>query len=149
MLAYQLKLTDRLGLPLSRLLKETDAMSPRGMAGKLEKEGKVKVKKEEEKEETVVHTKEEKEEGLRCKSEEASTGGSTVFTPGSFQSDVFPPSLHPFPQVVGVPFPSSFSTPPCAPYFSPPQCGQMPWPQWVICGACQSWGTVLPCAVLS
>ena len=60
MLAYQLKLTERLGLPLSRLLKETDAMSPRppcrGKARKLEKEVKVevKVKKEEEKEETVV-----------------------------------------------------------------------------------------------
>ena len=67
----------------------------------------------------------------------------------SFQSDVFPPSFHPFPQVLGVPFPPSFSTPPCAPYFSPPQCGQMPWLQWVICGACQSWGTVLPCAVMS
>ena len=149
MLAYQLKLTERLGLPLSRLLKETDAMSPRGKARKLEKEVKVKVEKEEVKEETVVHKKEEKEESLRCKSEEASTGGSTVFTPRSFQSDVFPPSFHPFPQVLGVPFPPSFSTPPCAPYFSPPQCGQMPWLQWVICGACQSWGTVLPCAVLS
>ena len=30
-----------------------------------------------------------------------------------------------------------------------PQCSQMPWLQWVICGACQSWGTVLPCALLS
>ena len=147
MLAYQLKLTERLGLPLSRLLKETDAMSPRGKARKLEKEVKVKVEKEEE--ETIVHTKEEKEESLRCKSEEASTGGSTFFTPRSFQSDVFPPSFHPFPQVLGVPFPPSFSTPPCAPYFSPPQCGQMPWLQWVICGTCQSWGTLLPCTVLS
>ena len=80
---------------------------------------------------------------------EESIGGSTIFTPRSFQSDVFPPSSQPFSQVLGVPFPSSFSTPPCAPYFSPPQCGQTPWPQWVICRACQSWGTVLPCAALS
>ena len=38
MLAYQLKLTERLGLPLSRLLKETDARSSRGKGRKLEKE---------------------------------------------------------------------------------------------------------------
>ena len=147
MLAYQLKLIERLGLPLSRLLKKTDAMSQRGKARRLEEE--VKVKEEEEEEEVIVQKKEEKEEGFQCNSEEASTGGSTIFTPRSFQSDVFPPSSQPFPQVLGVPFPSSFSTPPCAPYFSPPQCGQTPWPQWVICGSCQSWGTVLPCAALS
>ena len=145
MLAYQLKLNERLGLPLSRLLKKTDAMSQRGKARRLEEEVKVK----EEEEEVIVQKKEEKEEGFQCNSEEASTGGSTIFTPRSFQSDVFPPSSQPFPQVLGVPFPSSFSTPPCVPYFSPPQCGQTPWPQWVICGACQSWGTVLPCAALS
>ena len=146
MLAYQLKLIERQGLPLSRLLKKTDAMSQRGKARRLEEEVKV---KEEEEEEVIVQKKEEKEEGFQCNSEEASTGGSTIFTPRSFQSDVFPPSSQPFPQVLGVPFPSSLSTPPCAPYFSPPQCGQTPWPQWVICGACQSWGTVLPCAALS
>ena len=145
MLAYQLKLTERFGLPLSRLLKKTDAMSQRGKDRRLEVEVKVK-----EDEEVIVHEKKEKEEGLRCKSEEASTGGSTSFTPRSFQSDVFQPSSHPFPQVLGVPFSSPcYSTPPYVPSFSPPQCGQMPWPQWVICGACQSWGTVLPCAVLS
>ena len=134
MLAYQLKLIERQGLPLSRLLKKTDAMSQRGKARRLEEEVKVK----EEEEEVIVQKKEEKEEGFQCNSEEASTGGSTIFTPRSFQSDVFPPSFHPFPQVLGVPFPPSFSTPPCAPYFSPPQCGQMPWLQWVICGACKS-----------
>ena len=150
MLAYQLKLIERLGPPLSHLrlqdLKKTDAMSQRGKARRLEEEVKV---KEEEEEEVIVQKKEEKKEGFQCNSEESSTGGSTIFTPRSFQSDVFPPSSQPFPQVLGVPFPSSFSTPPCAPYFSPPQCGQTPWPQWVICGACQSWGTVLPCAALS
>ena len=45
MLAYQLKLIERLGLPLSRLLKKTDAMSQRGKARRLEEE--VKVKEEE------------------------------------------------------------------------------------------------------
>ena len=49
MLAYQLKLIERLGLPLSRLLKKTDAMSQRGKARRLEEE--VKVKEEEEEEE--------------------------------------------------------------------------------------------------
>ena len=106
MLAYQLKLIERLGLPLSRLLKKTDAMSQRGKARRLEEEVK------EEEEEVIVQKKEEKEEGVQCNSEEASTGGSTIFTQRSFQSDVFPPSSQPFPQVLGVPFPSSFSTPP-------------------------------------
>ena len=46
MLAYQLKLIERLGVPLSRLLKKTDAMSRRGKARRLEEE--VKVKEEEE-----------------------------------------------------------------------------------------------------
>ena len=157
MLAYQLKLTERLGLPLSRLLKETDAMSQRGKARRLEEESaspslkgkRTKVEVKEDEKEEIVQKEEEKEERMRCNKEKASTGGSTLFTPRSFQSDVFPPSSHPFPQVLGVPFPSPYSTPPCIPYFSPPSCGQMPWPQLVMCGACQSWGTILPCAVLS
>ena len=53
MLAYQLKLIERQGLPLSRLLKKKDAMSQRGKE--------VKVKEEEE--EVIVQKKEEKEEG--------------------------------------------------------------------------------------
>ena len=148
MLAFQLRLTERLGLPLSRLLclKETDAKSPSGKAKGLEEEStsnvlkvpEVKVKQEK------LYEGEVKEEGVKCSSAGTSTGGSTVFTPRSSQSDVFPPSSHPFPQVL--PF-----FPPCLPppYYNPPQCSQMPWFQWVICGACQSWGNVLPCAVMS
>ena len=147
MLAFQLRLTERFGLPLSRLLclKETDAKSPRAKAKRLEEaatsallEGpEVKVKQEN-------LCEGGREEGVRCSSAGASTGGSTIFTPRSSQSDVSPPSSPPFPQVL--PF-----FPPCfpPPYYNPPQCGQMPWLQWVICGACQSWGTVLPCAVMS
>ena len=146
-----IRLTERRGLPLSRLLRlrETDARSPREKTRSLEEESASPVLKE-----RITGVKEEKilegeikEEGVKCSSVGASTGGSTIFTPRSFQSDVFPPSFHPFPQVFPF-FPPCFP-PPNMPCYNPPQCGQMPRLQWVVCGACQSWGTVLPCALLS
>ena len=150
MLAFQLGLTQRLGLPLSRLLclKETDAKSPRVKAKRLEEDAtsallegpEMKVKQEK-------LFEGEKEEGVRCSSAGTSAGGSTIFTPRSSQSDVLPPSSPPFPQVL--PFFPPCLPPPYMPYYNPSQCGQMPWLQWVICGACQSWGNVLPCAVMS
>ena len=156
MLAFQMMLTEKRGLPLSRLLRlrETDARSPMEKVGRLEeksaspvlKERMPEVKEEKEEEQKMLEG-EIKEEGVRYNSVGASTGGSTLFTPRSFQSDVFPPSSHPLPQVLPF-FPPCFP-PPNMPCYTPPQCGQMPWLQWVICGACQSWGTLLPCALLS
>ena len=153
MLAFQLMLAEKRGLPLSRLLRlrETDARSPIEKVRRLEeksappvlRERRTEVKEEEEK----MLEGEIKEEDVRCNNMGASTGGSTLFTPRSFQSDVIPPSSHPFPQVPPF-FPPCFP-PPHMPCYNPPQCSQMPWLQWVICGACQSWGTLLPCAVLS
>ena len=156
MLAFQLMLTEKRGLPLSHLLrlKETDARSPREKVRRLEEQsaspvlkGRGSEVKEEKEEKKKMLEGEVKEEGVKCSSFGASTGESTLFTPRSFQSDVFPPSSHPFPHVLPF-FPPCFP-PPHMPCYNPPQCSQMPWLQWVICGACQSWGTVLPCAVLS
>ena len=140
MLAYQLMLTERFGLPLSRLhrLKKTSGRSPR-----VKKERKNDVM--EEKVDDV-----QKNEEVNSNRKEASAGGSKLFTPRSFQSDALSPPSQPFPQPT-----SPFSTP-CfpsptsyLPLFTHPQCGQMPWPQWVQCGACQVWGTVLPCYLFS
>ena len=140
MLAYQLMLTERFGLPLSRLhrLKKTSGRFPR-----VKKEMKHDVM--EEKVDDV-----QKNAEVNSNRKEASAGGTTLFTPRSFQSDALSPPSQPFPQPT-----SPFSTP-CfpsptssLPLFTHPQCGQMPWPQWVQCGACQVWGTVLPCYVFS
>ena len=106
------------------------------------KEEKVEVKQEKD--------DEEKKEGRRSNSEEASAGGSsTNFTPRSFQSDVFTPSSQPFSQVLNTHFASPSFTPSFQPCFTHQLCGQMPWPQPVLCGACQTWGTVLPCLFVS
>ena len=65
-------------------------------------------------------------------------GGSTLFTPSSFQSDVFSPSSHPFPQVLPF-FPLCF--PPlnmgC---YVPPQCSQMPCSS----AQCVDWAMQIP-----
>ena len=140
MLAYQLMLTERFGLPLSRLhrLKKTSGRFPR-----VKKERKHDVM--EEKVDDV-----QKNAEVNSNRKEASTGGTTLFTPRSFQSDALSPPSQPFPQPTSpfsMPcFPSPTSS---LPLFTHPQCGQMPWPQWVQCGACQVWGTVLPCYVFS
>ena len=77
---------------------------------------------------------------------EASTGGSITFTPRSTHFSVTLPSPNFFPQVPGIPpFPnllSPFSTPS---FPSPQRCGLMPGPQWVLCGGCHTWGTIIPC----
>ena len=151
MLAFQLMLTQRRGLPLSRLLKEAGVRSSKERTRRLIEESAspvLKGKRAKVKEEKNEHEEKEKND-VRCKSAGVSAGESTLFTPRSSQSNVISPSSHPFPQMLPF-FSPCFPPPPSSmPYYTPPQCGQMPWPQWVICGAYQSWGTVLPCAVLS
>ena len=96
MLAFQLRLTERLGLPLSCLLclKETDAKSPRGKAKRLEEESTSALLEDPE-----VKVKQEKlyeggkEEDVSCSSAGTSNGGPTLFTPRSCQSGVLSPSL--------------------------------------------------------
>ena len=149
LLAFQLMLTQRQGLPKSRLLclAEKGARSPgkRRRSTTVLKEEKVEVKKEKDDE-----NDEEKKEDGGSNSVKASAGGSsTNFTPRSFQSGVFTPSSQPFSKVLNTHFTSPSFTPSFQPCFAHQLCGQMPWPQPVLCGACQTWGTVLPCLFVS
>ena len=152
LLAFQLLLTKKKGLPLSRLLtiKETNSRhSKREKQMRLQEESaspmlnsrSAKMRKEEE--EVKVIGK-EGESGL---GREVSSSGSTYFTLRSFPTVADPPSTQPLPR--GPCLPPSPSVSP--PLFTPPwiphqtqQFGQMPAANWVICGGCQMWGTVVP-----
>ena len=153
MLAFQLMLTEKRGLPLSRLLssEKTEARSSREEMMRVQEESASPVLRRrsiKEKEEEDIHKYNvEKEEGEgRCSSLEASTGGSIVFTPRSTHASVILPSPNFFSQVPGIPpFPnlvSPFSTPS---FPSPQLCSLMPWPQWLVCGGFHTWGTIIPC----
>ena len=162
LLAHQLMLSERWGLPLSRLLlrskMKTEAKSSKVVLQK--------VKEELIKEEVEVKVKEEKV--MPC-SAGASTGGQTLFTPRSNQPDEVKPSPKPFLQRPDTPpFPhlsspfythnntspttyisqpqlfSQSTSPYTTPFFIPPPCGSlMPGSQWVLCGACHSWGSIV------
>ena len=154
LLAFQLMLTEKRGLPMSRLLssKTTDARSYREEMLREQEESaspvlRRRIVKEEKEEEDIHMYNMEKEEGEGSGPiVEASTGGSITFTPRSIRASVTLPSPDFFPQVPGIPpFPnllSSFSTPS---FSSPQRCGLMPGPQWVVCGGCLTWGTIIPC----
>ena len=101
LLAHQLMLSERWGLPLSRLLlankEKTEAKSLKVAAKKVKmepvrllkqevEEEEVKVKVEEDKEEVKVKVEEEKEEAMHL-SAGASTGGPTLSTPRSSQAE--------------------------------------------------------------
>ena len=162
LLAFQLMLTEKKGLPLSRLLtlKEADARySKREESKRMQEESaspmlkrrsfKAKV---EEKEVKVTSVDKEKEEE-KCFNMGASTGDSFIFTPRSSQPEVALPNLNTSPQLQLVPTFPCFSSPSYiwvpvpAPTFTsfhqPPQSDLMPGHQWMICGACHSWGTVV------
>ena len=147
MLAFQQMLTVKRGLPLSRLLLEEsnskakfkeESASPRLKARGV----KVKLEKKEECDEThTVTVKEEKKEESHSR-KKASTSGSKFSTLRSFPTGEIPPSSQPLPH--GPCFP-----PPPPPVVQPPlwvhqQFGQMPAPNWVICGGCQMLGTLVP-----
>ena len=160
LLAFQLMLTQKKGLPLSRLLtlKEADTrFSKRKELRRLQEESAspmlsrkgIKVVEEEENEvkEGLVDLKEEKE---GCFSMGASAGGSTTFTPRSSQPEVAHPTLDSFQLPTMSPSPH-LSPPsyiwlpmhPSTSFYSSPPCGLMPGHQWLICGACHSWGSVI------
>ena len=154
MLAYQLMLTVKQGLPLSRLLSRQKT-EPRSSMTELQEEfalPPLKVKeeveiKEEKQEEVAKLVKEEKEEES-CRRKEVSSSGSTHFTLRSFSTGSNPPSTQPLPHGPCLPpspvvSPPLF-TPPWIPFLQPQQFGQMPVASWVVCGGCQMWGTVVP-----
>ena len=153
LLAFQWMLTEKRGLPLSRLLssEKTEARSSREEMMRVQEESASPVLRRrsiegKEKEDIHKHNVEKEEGEGRCSSLEASTGGSIVFTPRSTRASVILPSPNFFPQVPGVPpFPnlvSPFSTPS---FPSPQLCSLMPGPQWVVCGGCHTWGTIISC----
>ena len=152
LLAFQLMLSQRKGLPLSRLLtnKETDTrFSKRGEQKSMQEESgspKLNMKIKEEKQHAV---KEEREEGERS-GKEVSSSGSTYFTLRSFPTVSDPSSTQPLPHCHCLPPspvvspPPPLFTPPWIPFLHPNQFGQMPAANWVVCGGCQMWGTLVP-----
>ena len=158
MLAYQLMLTVKRGLPLSRLLLQKNTNTRTSL--KLQEESasphlrveKVEMKEEKKGEEMEMHTVKVEKEEENCPKEKVSTGGSTLFTPRSSQTGDDFPSPQPHPHCPSVP---PFSVPP-PPLFTPtfiplhptPQFGQMPCASWGFCGGCHAWGNVFPMWVI-
>ena len=157
LLAFQLLLTEKKGLPLSRLLtaKEADTgFSKRKELKRLQEESAFpKLSRKscmvvQEENEVKVDLKKEEEE---CFSQGASAGGSTTFTPRSSQTDVAAPTLDSFPLTATLSphlSPPSYDyvwlpLPPSTYFYPSPPCALMPGHQWVICGACHSWGNIM------
>ena len=159
LLAFQLMLSKKKGLPLSRLLriKETDSRdSKREEQMRLQEESASPLLK---KRKNVVKedVKEEKEEESGP-GKGAPSSGSNYFTLRSFPTVANPPSTQPLPHGPCLPtspdvspplfIPPIFTptpfTPPWIPFLHPQQFGQMPAANWVVCGSCQMWGTVVP-----
>ena len=154
MLAFQLMLTVKRGLPLSRLL-SNQKTEPRSSKAKLQEDFALplKVKEEveikEEKQEEVAKPEvgEEKEEVI-CPSEGVSTSGSSNSTLRNSQSGANPSSSHPPPiKPVTSPFsvpPPPLFTPHFIPFYQTPQYCQTPAANWGLCGGCQCWGPIIP-----
>ena len=109
----------------------------------------VRVAKVEEKE-VRVDLEDMKKEKEECLSLGASAGDPTIFTLRSFQPDVAVPTLSSFPLPTMSPFPPHsqpsyiwIPTIPSTSFYSSPSCGLMPGHQWLICGTCHSWGSVI------
>ena len=155
MLAYQLMLTVKRGLPLSRLL-SNQKTEPRSSEIELQEEfalPPLEVKEEvaikEEKQEVVAKLVKEEKEEEGGQGKEVPTSGSKHFTLRSFPTVADPPSTQPLPhgpclQPSPVASPHLFFTPPWIPFLQTQQLGQMPAASWVVCGGCQMWGTVVP-----
>ena len=163
LLAHQLMLSKKWGLPLSRLLLRSKMKTE---AKSSEVAGPMLVKEEVEERELEVNVK--KEKVMPC-SAGASTGGQTLSTPRSNQPEEVNstpkpalqcPHTPPFPNFSSpfythnntlpttyISHPQHFSqsaSPYTTPFFIPPPCGSlMPGSQWVLCGACHSWGSIV------
>ena len=160
LLAFQLMLTEKKGLPLSRLLtlKEADARYSKREELKREQEESASPMlerrrvKEEENEVKVASVDKEKEEE-RCFNMGASTGDSLIFTPRSSQPEVTLPNpntsppLQPVPPFPCLSSPTYIWVPVPAPAFTSfyqfSQSDLMPGHRWMICGTCHSWGSVM------
>ena len=153
LLGFQLMLSKKKGLPLSRLLADSRD-SKREEQMRLQEESASPLLKRKNVEEDV---KEEKEEESGP-GKGAPSSGSNHFTLRSFPTVANPPSTQPFPHGPCLPpspavspplftppiFTPTPFTPPWIPFLHPHQFGQMPAANWVVCGSCQMWGTVVP-----
>ena len=146
MLAYQLMLTVKRGLPLSRLLsnQKTDARPSSTLkSGRME----VEIKKEEKKEDVAMSVVKEEKEEVNCSREGVPSSESNHFTLRNLQAGANQPSSQPLPQ--GRPPQPPSQAPPLlsssfAPLLQTPKFCQMPAAYPVFCGACMTWGTVVP-----
>ena len=156
MLAYQLMLTVKRGLPMSRLLSNqgTDARSTKAELQEESTLPPLKVKeevviKEEKQEEIVVPEVREERKEVDCSGEGVSSSGlskaSTLRNSqsGANPSTFKPSSTGPFISPFSVPPPPLF-TPHVFPLFQTPQYCQMPAANWGFCGGCQCWGPIIP-----
>ena len=158
LLAYQLKLTQKRGLPLSRLLSLVESetrYSRRNEQRRMQEESaspmlsrKTVTKAEVEEKEGKVDLVDMKKEEERCFNMGALTGDSLNFTQRSSQPEVTLPNLNTCPQLQLVsPFPSYVWVPVPAPaftsFYQSSLSDLMPGYQWMICGTCHSWGTVM------
>ena len=156
MLSYQLMLTVKRGLPLSRLLskQKTDARSTKAELPEesalppLKLKEEVVIKEEMQEEVAKPEVREERKE-MDCPGEGVSTSGSSIFTlrnsqsganSSTFQSPSIGPAFSPF----SVPPPPLFTPPHLVPFFKTPQYCQMPAANWGFCGGCQCWGSIIP-----
>ena len=157
MLAFQLQLSVKKGLPLSRLLttnskaKENFLKIQEEIASPQLKAKRAKVKLERKQEDEIIeHTVKEEKVEESGPGKEVLSSGSKHFTLRNFPSVADPPSTQPLPRGPCLPpspavSPSPpFFTPPWIPFLHPQQFGQMPAANWVVCGGCQMWGTVVP-----
>ena len=150
LLAYQLMLTRKRRLPPSRLqltLEELKRIQEESASAFL-REGVVGVKANNNKEKISDHLHLDKEKEGHT-SVGTSTGDQPHFLPRSSQAD--PVTSTPFqPTQTGTSF-FPFPTPsytwttsmPLTTFCTPSPNGPMPGQQWVICGTCHSWGTVI------
>ena len=159
LLAFQLMLTKKKGLPKSRLLtlKEADArksereeslwMQEESASPLLRRRKATLVKADKEEVNADSLDLEKEEEGNI--SVGTSTGDLPIFTPRSSQADHV--SSTPLPPMQAEtsflpPSTTSFMWVPCTPlttFCTPSPCGPMPGQQWVMCGNCLSWGNVV------
>ena len=158
MLAFQLMLSVKRGLPLSRLLckQRTDARSSNAELLKMQEESaspQLRSKVKEKQEDIMVHKVKEEKKGETCSNEGVSSSGSSFSTLRNSQTGASPPPSQtltqgPVMQSYPAPPPQFLAQPCFIPTFLAPnqtsQFGQMPVANWVCCGACLTWGHVFP-----
>ena len=149
---------------MSRLLSQqrTEARFSKAEMSKLQEESasptlkpsrvEVEIKKKEKREDVAMPAVKEEKEEVICPAEEVSSSESNNFTLRNFQTGANQPSSQPLPQQPATtPFsvlPPPLLSSPFSPFFQTPQFCQMPAANPVFCGACMTWGTVVPVLVV-